>query len=117
MKVKFYKDNNRYPPLGDFVSKGVYELDYEKIGMDEPPMIDSPYSDQRLPVYLDEQGQVYIDYRKDLYAYLRSEDHAYKAGEDIRFLLTDHTPIVPAYSTAYTVEEGEPVFLHASPSS
>lgn len=117
VKVKFYTDNNRYPPLGDFVSQGVYELDYEKIGMDEPPMVDSPYSDQRLPVYLDEQGQVYIDYRKDLYAYLRSEDHAYEAGEDIRFLLTDYTPIVPAYSTAYTVEEGEPVFLTAPSSS
>ncbi|MBX0356212.1 hypothetical protein [Halobacillus sp. Nhm2S1] len=117
VKVKFYRDNNKYPPFGDFVAPGVYELDHEKIGMDEPPMVNSPYSDQKLPVYLDEQGRVYIDYRKDLYTYLREEEHSYEQGEDIRYLLTDHTPIVPAYSTTYTVENGEPVFSKAQPST
>ncbi|CDQ19491.1 hypothetical protein SAMN05192559_104282 [Halobacillus karajensis] len=110
VKVKFYRDNNKYPPFGDFVAPGVYELDYGALGMEEPPMVDSPYSEHQLPVYLDEQGQVYIDYRKDLYTYLRDENHDYKNGEDIRYLLTDHTPFVPAYSTAYTIEDGEPVF-------
>lgn len=117
VKVKFYRDNNRYPPLGDFVAPGVYELDYEKLGMDEPPLINSPYSDHKLPVYLDEQGQVYIDYRKDLYTYLREEEHNYETGEDIRYLLTDYTPFVPAYSTTYTVEDGEPVFAGVEPST
>lgn len=117
VKVKFYSENNQYPPLGDFIAQGVYELDHEKLGMEEPPLVDSPYSDQQLPVYLDEQGKVYIDYRKDLYTYLRNEDHQYETGEDIRYLLTDFTPFVPAYSKPYTVEDGEPVFMKEEPSA
>ena len=117
VKVKFYRDNNRYPPFGDFVAPGVYELDYEKLGMDEPPVVNSPYSEHKLPVHLNEQGQVFIDYRKDLYTYLREEEHNYEAGEDIRYLLTDYTPFVPAYSKTYTVEDGEPVFAREEPST
>ncbi|WP_226579353.1 hypothetical protein [Halobacillus litoralis] len=117
VKVKFYTENNSYPPLGDFIAPGVYELDHKKLGMDEQPMVDSPYSEHKLPVYLDEQGRVYIDYRKDLYTYLRENDHPYEAGEDIRYLLTDYTPFVPAYSTSYTVENGEPVFAEKKPST
>jgi hypothetical protein len=28
IKVKFYQDSNRYPPLGDQIARGVYALDY-----------------------------------------------------------------------------------------
>ncbi|WP_281975470.1 hypothetical protein [Halobacillus litoralis] len=117
VKVKFYTENNKYPPLGEFIAPGVYKLDHEELGMDAPPMVDSPYSDQRLPFFLDEQGKVYIDFRKDLYTYLRNQEHSYGTGEDIRYLLTDHTPFVPAYSKPYTVQDGEPIFMSETPSS
>ncbi|MGI8315367.1 hypothetical protein [Halobacillus mangrovi] len=111
VKVKFYQDSNRYPPLGDQIARGVYALDYEKVGLEEEPMIDSPYSQQMLPVYLNAKGEVLIDYRKDLYNYLQNKDHSYESGDDIRYLLTDHAPFVPGYSEAYTVKDGEPIFM------
>jgi len=117
VKVKFFRDNNRYPPFGDQIAKGVYALDYEKIGLDEPPMIDSPYSQQMLPVYLNSEGKLFIDYRKDLYEYLSNKDHSYESGEDIRYLLTDHAPFVPGYSEPYTIREGEPIFMSEYQSS
>ncbi|MBH0229595.1 hypothetical protein [Halobacillus yeomjeoni] len=111
VKIKFYQDNNRYPPLGEPIARGFYKLDYEKLGMDEPPMVDSPYSQHKLPVYLDAQGNVKIDYRKDLYNYLQNKEHSLQPGEDIRYLLTDHAPFVPGYSDPYTVKDGEPIFM------
>ncbi|RWZ60259.1 hypothetical protein EQV77_02915 [Halobacillus fulvus] len=111
IKVQFHMDDHRYPPFGDQIARGVYELDYEKIGLNQPPVIDSPYSEQLLPVYLNAEGKVLIDYRKDLYSYLREQDHFYEPGDDIRYLLTDHAPFVPAYSDPYTVQDGEPVFM------
>lgn len=111
LKVQFYQEDNRYPPFGGQIAKGVYELDHEEIGLDEPPMIDSPYSQQMLPVYLNAAGEVLIDYRKDLFTYLNEQEHQYQSGEDIRYLLTDHAPFVPGYSDEYTVQDGEPIFM------
>ncbi|TGB04524.1 hypothetical protein [Halobacillus salinus] len=111
VKVTFYQDEHQFPPFGDQIAKGVYELDYEELGLQEEPFIDSPYSDKMLPVYLNAQGEVLIDYRKDLYAYLNEQDHQYQPGQDIRYLLTDHAPFVPGYSEEYTVENGEPIFM------
>ncbi|MCA0970340.1 hypothetical protein LCM20_07045 [Halobacillus litoralis] len=111
VKSTFYQQSHQYPPFGDQIAKGVYELDHSKLGLDEPPMIDSPYSEQMLPVYLNANGEVLIDYRKDLYAYLNEKDHDYQTGDDIRYLLTDYAPFVPGYSEEYTVEGGEPIFM------
>ncbi|WP_062513517.1 hypothetical protein [Halobacillus sp. KGW1] len=116
VKVTFYQESHRYPPFGDFVAKGVYEIDHEKLGLKEPPSVDSPYSEHTLPLYIDEQGKVFIDYRKDIYSFMRDEGADYKPGDDIRYLLTDHAPFVPAYSKPYTVEDGEPVFMNEQPS-
>ncbi|MFQ3542973.1 hypothetical protein Q7A53_02725 [Halobacillus rhizosphaerae] len=114
VKIKFYKEKNKYPPFGSQVAKGVYKLNYEKLGLDHQPVVDSPYSDQSLPIYISDQGELLIDYRKDLYNYLRNKKNSYKNGDDIRYLLTDHSPLVPAYSPPYTLENGEPVFMNSS---
>lgn len=111
VKVAFYEESHQYPPFGDQIARGVYELDYKKLGLQEEPMIDSPYSEQMLPVYLNARGEVLIDYRKDLFTYLKDQEHDYEPGEDIRYLLTDHAPFVPGYSEKYTVKNGEPIFM------
>ncbi|MFC7060461.1 hypothetical protein [Halobacillus seohaensis] len=110
-KVDFYENENKYPPLNEKISKGVYNLKYEKMGLDNPPTVDSPYSDQQLPVYINERGELLVDYRKELYELMRQKEHSYTEGDDIRYLLTDHEPFAPAYSPAYTIEGEEPVFM------
>ncbi|UOQ42704.1 hypothetical protein MUN89_12055 [Halobacillus salinarum] len=111
VKIKFYKEKHQYPPFGKQVANGIYNLKYKELGLEQPPVVDSPYSEQMLPIYINAKGELLIDYRKDLYAYLNEQDHTYKNGEDIRYLLTDHAPFVPGYSPPYTVKDGEPVFM------
>lgn len=60
---------------------------------------------------MDTNGQLYVDYRIDLNDALQLYDHQYEEGNDIRFILAENTPFVPAYSLPYTIHEDEPVFL------
>ncbi|MFG6118463.1 hypothetical protein [Thalassobacillus sp. B23F22_16] len=106
-----YEQNNQYPPYKSQVSKGIFDLDYEKLGLDAPLTVTSPYSQEPLPVYITGGGELVVDYRKDLYNYIQNKDHDYQPGDDIRFLLVDHSPFVPVYSPPYTIEDGEPVFM------
>ncbi|MFD1018494.1 hypothetical protein [Thalassobacillus hwangdonensis] len=110
-RIDAYRSENKYPPFDTQISKGIYDIDHKKIGMDSPPTVTSPYSQKLLPIYLDSEGNLLIDYRKDLYQFLQEYDHDYKNGDDIRYLLVDHAPFVPAYSIPYTVKDGEPVFM------
>jgi len=103
-------NEHKYPPFKDEVAEDIYSINYELIGLDEPPTVVSPYSGNRLPILMDVDGNIYIDYRQDLYNALQEYDHNYENGDDIRFLLSDHSAIVPAYSLPYTVKDGEPVF-------
>ncbi|UOQ93589.1 hypothetical protein MUO14_00840 [Halobacillus shinanisalinarum] len=116
LKVEFYQQENKYPPFHEKVAKGVYSIDYEAVGLEEAPTVDSPYSQQMLPIYINEQGKLLIDYRKDLYEYIRTKEHNYQTGDDIRYLLTDYTPFSPAYSVPYTIMDGEPIFMSELPS-
>ncbi|MCP3025849.1 hypothetical protein [Halobacillus sp. A5] len=113
LKVDFYENENEFPPLNNKIAKGVYDLKYEEMGLESAPTIDSPYSDQKLPVYINERGELLVDYRKEIYPLLEEEEHSYEEGDDLRYFLTDHTPIAPAYSPPYTLEDGELVFMSA----
>ncbi|WP_173916293.1 hypothetical protein [Halobacillus sp. Marseille-Q1614] len=117
MKVEYYVNENKYPPLNNKIARGVYDLKYEQMGLDEKPTVDSPYSDKKLPIYINERGELLVDYRPELYELMRNEEHDYETGDDIRYLLTDHTPFAPAYSPAYTIEGEEPVFAEDLSSS
>ncbi|WP_342774175.1 hypothetical protein [Aquibacillus sediminis] len=109
-RINIYRSENTYPPFGEEVGDGVYEINYEKIGLDEPPYVVSPYSQKSLPVVMDVNGEAYIDYRIDLYQVLEEHDHTYESGDDIRWILANNHPFVPAYSLPYTLEDNEPVF-------
>ncbi|MFD2655370.1 hypothetical protein [Gracilibacillus thailandensis] len=109
-RLTIYRDEHTYPPFGDKVEDGVYELDYEELNLDAAPSVNSPYSENRLPVYISTDGNLLIDYRMELYQALQEKNHTYKNGDDIRAILIEDHPVVPAYSIPYTVKDNEPVF-------
>lgn len=111
IRLEAFIQEHTYPPFGEKVEEGIYLVDYEKLKMDEPPTVISPYSKEHLPIIMDVYGNLYIDYRKDLQRALNEYEHDYEEGDDIRYLLTDHTPFAPTYSLPYTIKDGEPVFM------
>ncbi|WP_025784893.1 hypothetical protein [Sporosarcina sp. D27] len=111
------KTVNGVLPFKDPVQEGanVYEVDFEKMGLKEPLTVESPYSDAHLPLVVGGDGNFYIDYSIDLNRILEKEKPDVKQGEDIRYLLSDNHPILPAYSLPYTVNENnEPIFMKSS---
>lgn len=102
-----------YPPYQDKISKNVFTLDYTKLGFKEEPRVISPFTGHYLPLRITGDGKIIVDYASDLYQMLReNREYSLQKGEDIRWILTENSPFVPAYSLPYTVDEhGEPVFL------
>jgi hypothetical protein len=113
MRLDAYKSNYRYPPVGEALGGNVFAINFEKLGYKTPPSVESPYSDNYLPIVITNEGDLMIDYRQDLYEMLKaSSDHGYEYGDDVRELLVNETPFVPVYSTPYTInEKNEPIFL------
>lgn len=109
-RLNIYRNENTYPPFGEQIADQIYSLDYEALNLEAPPHISSPYSDSKLPVYIDTNGKLLIDYRIDLYRELQNKEHNYRKGDDIRPILTEDFPVVPAYSIPFTVEDNEPIF-------
>lgn len=104
--------NNGSIPFNDPVGDGVYEVDFKTMGFKEPLTVKSPYSDVHLPIVVGGDGHFYIDYAIDLNRILTEEKPKVKEGEDIRYLLEEISPVLPAYSLPYTVnEQNEPVFM------
>jgi hypothetical protein len=112
VRLDVYRQSNGYPPFKDLITNDIYTLDYEKLGYEEDPLVESPFSGENLPLVIDKNAKVYVDYRIDLFKVLQEKDHSYKPGDDIRDLLVKDTNFVPAYSLPYTIDEkGEPVFV------
>ncbi|MDL4840795.1 hypothetical protein [Aquibacillus rhizosphaerae] len=109
-RLTTYRNEHIYPPFDEEIQDGVFTINYELLGLEAPPYVQSPYTQQNLPIIMDVDGNLYIDYSPDLYEALNTFEHDYKEGEDIRFILVDNYPFVPAYSLPYTIKSGEPVF-------
>ncbi|UFT97632.1 hypothetical protein KO561_10380 [Radiobacillus kanasensis] len=109
-KINAFRSEHIYPPFGEPVTNFMYEIDYKKLGLEQAPFIVSPYSGNNIPILISAEGELAVDYRSDLYQVLEEQDHHYQEGDDIRYLLTDYYPFVPAYSIPYTLQDGEPVF-------
>ena len=104
--------NGGRAPISEIVADNVYKFNHEAMGFSEEPTIVSPYSGRNLPMVITGSGDVYIDYSMDLYSALQEYEGELEPGQDIRFILYEDHPIVPAYSLPYTIdEENEPVFL------
>lgn len=112
VKLDIYRSKNLYPPYGEQLTEDIYKLNYNKLGFKEEPIVTSPFSQVNLPLIMNTEGELFIDYRIDLNQALEEYDNLYKEGDDIRYLLPDHSPFVPAYSLPYTIENNEPVFLN-----
>lgn len=112
IKLDRYRSKKIYPPYGKEVEKGIFYIDYNKIGFKNEQYVTSPFSKENLPIVMDVEGKLYIDYRIDLQRVLGEENPKVEAGDDIRYILTENSPFVPAYSLPYTVSaDGEPIFL------
>lgn len=96
----------------DQISDFVYSINFEKLGIKGQMTVPSPYSNNHLPLVASTEGKVYVDYSIDLNLFLQENHLTPTPGEDIRMLLVEAYPVVPAYSLPYTVnEENEPVFM------
>lgn len=103
--------NGGQAPIAEIIADNVYKLNYEAMGFSEEQMVMSPYSGKNLPLVVNGKGEVFVDYSMDLYAALQEYEGTLEEGQDIRFLLYEDSPIVPAYSLPYTInEQNEPVF-------
>lgn len=100
-------------PFKDPVQEGanVFEVDFKKMGLDKPFTVESPYSDAHLPLVVGGDGKFYIDYSIDLSRIIENEKPTIEQGEDIRYLLADEYPVLPAYSLPYTVDENNEVIF------
>lgn len=104
---------HEYPPFKDTLADNVYSLDFKELGFEDEPYVTSPYSGKQLPLVMSGDGTLYIDYAADLYAALQETDTPPAPGDDIRYLLVQSLPFVPAYSLPYTVDaQGEPIFMN-----
>lgn len=108
--IREYKRSNEFPPIDDMVGPGVFSIDYERLGYEDQPTVESPYYATSLPLFLDETGQVIIDYSSDLNRILQEVNPNIEDEEDIRSILTDEFVVVPVLSRPYTIENGEPAF-------
>jgi len=111
-ELKIKMGINGYGPIDVQIAENVYTLDYKVMGYKEEQTVPSPYSDVNLPLVATGDGNIYIDYSIDLSRILREEKPKVKPGDDIRYLLVEKYPILPAYSLPYTVNENnEPEFM------
>ncbi|WP_261129664.1 hypothetical protein [Bacillus sp. Marseille-Q3570] len=110
-KLRLYIQKHKYPPYDKVLANERYTLKHKKLGYKEQPTVKSPFTGNHLPLIVDNKNNVYIDYSMDLYQALEKKDHDYKKGDDIRDILVEDSPFVPAFSVPYTVEDDEPVFL------
>lgn len=104
--------NGGRAPISEILADNVYKFNHEAMGFDEEPTVVSPYTGRNLPMVVNGQGEVFVDYSMDLYSALQEYEGTIEPGQDIRFLLYEDNPVVPAYSLPYTVDENnEPVFI------
>ena len=109
VKLQNYQSKHSYPPFDERVVKGVYTLDYKELGYSDDPTVESPYSGEKLPILIDTDGELHVDYRFDLQKALDEFDNDYKPGDDIRYIIPENTPFVPAYSLPYTLDDDNEV--------
>lgn len=110
--LNFRRSVNGFAPIAETIVEGVYKLDYEKMGYSSEITVPSPYSSTQLPLVATGSGEIYIDYSIELFNKLQELDEPIEPGTDIRYLLEQDSPVVPAYSLPYTVnEQNEPIFM------
>ena len=103
-----------YLQFGAQISDYVYHINYEALGFEEALTVESPYTNNLLPVVYSAEGGIYVDYTIDLQLFLEDEGLIPAPGEDVdvRYILADKQLILPAYSLPYTVDEQNEVVFN-----
>lgn len=102
-----------YPQYKDKIIEHIYTINFENIGYKEEITVQSPYTTNLLPIVVTAEGHLYVDYSMDLYQFMTDNAIVATPGEDIRTLLAEAYPVVPAYSLPYTVDaNNEPIFMY-----
>lgn len=100
------------PHKPEAIGNNVYEIDFKAMGFKNQITVKSPYSETFLPIVVGGDGNFYVDYSIDLQRMLNDKQVEVKPGDDIRKLLEESSPVLPAYSLPYTVNENnEPVIM------
>src|SRR5690625_3445872 len=114
IKLNTYRNKHTYPPYGEEVADGLYEVNYDKLGMKKYQEMIRPYSQNPLQLVMNTDGDLYVDYSSDLQQAIDEYEHDFEEGDDIRSILVDHYPFMPAYSMPYTIKDNEVEFLETS---
>lgn len=104
-----------YPQFKDEIAPFVYTINFKNIGLKEEVTVASPYSNNQLPLVVSSEGNIYVDYSIDLQLFINENNLKPTPGEDIRMLLAEAYPVVPAYSLPYTVDENNEVIFMYDP--
>ncbi|MFJ7731123.1 hypothetical protein ACIQXF_04440 [Lysinibacillus sp. NPDC097231] len=110
-EINIRKMSLQYLPIKGSTSDNVYQINFEELGYKTDVTVKSPYSGAELPMFMTGDGEMHVDYSIDLGQLLKEDKPDVKPGDDIRQLLVDKYPVVPAYSVPYTVDEnGDPTY-------
>lgn len=111
-EITIHQMGMKYLPTTGAIATNVFQINYEKLGFESPITVKSPYSGAELPIVMTGDGELHVDYSIDLAQLLKEDKPDVKPGDDIRYVLVEKYPIVPAYSIPYTVDEnGEPTYM------
>ncbi|KOS63647.1 hypothetical protein FJQ98_08380 [Lysinibacillus agricola] len=111
-EINIRKMSTQYLPIKGETSENVFQINFEELGYKTDVTVKSPYSGAELPMFMTGDGEMHVDYLIDLGQLLKEDKPDVKPGDDIRQLLVDKYPVVPAYSVPYTVDEkGEPIYF------
>ena len=105
--VNEYLYKHTYLPVGELLSNGYFTLDYEKLNVKKTPLVQSPFSNEYLPLVVNNQGKVGIDYRLDVYQVLQQKEVFPEDGAHLRYVLVEDSFFVPAHSFPIVLEKGE----------
>lgn len=108
-ELNIKKGVNGFIPISRQIKDDIYQFDYKKMGYKKAPTVPSPYSNTNLPLIVKGSGEICIDYSIELQKVLNEDKVKVKPGDDIRHLLSDKYPILPAYSLPYTVNDNNEV--------
>lgn len=112
-RINNYRATNEYAPVQEVIGNELLRLDFEALGYEEEPTVESPFHpDHRLPLLYTTQGNVIIDFSLDIQYYIDEYGMGnFEEGDDFRWLLAEESPFVPAYSMPQTLNDGEIEFI------
>ncbi len=85
-----------------------FNVQFDLLGMDEI-LVQSPFTDHYLPLFMDQVGYIGVDYAQDIAMYLQKTDPEKWKNRDLRELLVEESLFVPVKSFPYRLIDGKPI--------